>query len=110
MNEFCNVCGRSVESRSGRFVNRTPDFDEPHERAERGSPYPDGDFVCAECDERIFEGAQPGNAGAGRPRAFGWSFPIPTGLSDIGFTVTRGHRRVSDPNSLELLSLGPGFR
>ena len=49
-NEVCNECGRSVAMGSGYFVNRVPDLNDPETRVEMGKPYPDGDFVCACCD------------------------------------------------------------
>ena len=50
MAEICNECGRSVKPGSGDFVNRVPDLNTPEERKEMGRQYPEGDFVCAECD------------------------------------------------------------
>ncbi len=50
MAAICNECGRSVKEGSGRFVNRIPDCNTQEERKEMGKPYPEGDFVCAECD------------------------------------------------------------
>lgn len=52
MAEICNECGRSVKMGSGRFVNRIPDCNTQEERKEMGKPYPEGDFVCAECDSQ----------------------------------------------------------
>lgn len=49
-NEFCNMCGRSVAWGSDRFVNRVPDLNSPSVREAMGRPYPDGDWICAECD------------------------------------------------------------
>jgi len=51
--EICNECGRSVAQGSGRFVKRVPSFDTPEERKEMGKPFPEGDFMCAECDHKI---------------------------------------------------------
>ena len=51
MTEICNECGRSVKLGSGNFVNRVPDFNTPEERKEMGRQYPEGDFLCIECDE-----------------------------------------------------------
>lgn len=51
MSEICNECGRSVEFGSGNFVNRIPDLNTLEERKEMGTPFPEGDFVCADCDE-----------------------------------------------------------
>lgn len=52
LTEICNECGRSVARGSGRFVNRIQDLDTVETRKENGKPYPEGDFICAECDER----------------------------------------------------------
>lgn len=49
--QICNECGRSVAWGSGRFVNRVPDLNSPSERRRNGKPFPQGDFLCAECDE-----------------------------------------------------------
>lgn len=48
--EICNLCGRSVAFGSGWFVNRVPDLDTSSERRANGRPYPEGDWICAECD------------------------------------------------------------
>jgi hypothetical protein len=53
--EICSECGNSVKFGSGRFVNRIPDFDTPEERKIAGRPYPEGDFICAECESRYDE-------------------------------------------------------
>ena len=50
--EICSECGRSVKPGSGNFVNRVPDCNTPEERKEMGRQYPEGDFVCAECDAK----------------------------------------------------------
>jgi len=50
--EICSECGSSVKFGSGRFVNRIPDFNTPAEREIAGRPYPEGDFICAECESR----------------------------------------------------------
>lgn len=52
MTETCNECGRYVARGSGRFVNRIPDMNSVEERKELGRPYPEGDYVCAECGEK----------------------------------------------------------
>lgn len=49
---FCNECGRSVVLGSGLYVNRVPDFNSVEERKEMGKRYPEGNFVCGECDNR----------------------------------------------------------
>ena len=53
--EICNECGKSVKFGSGRFVNRIPDFNTPEEREIAGRPYPEGDFICSECESRYDE-------------------------------------------------------
>jgi len=50
MSEICCECGRSVKPGSGDFINRVPDCNTSEERKEMGRQYPEGDFVCAECD------------------------------------------------------------
>jgi len=54
--EICNECGRSVAFGSGWFVNRVPDLDTIEERREAGKPFPEGGWLCAECEARIFNG------------------------------------------------------
>jgi ribosomal protein L34E len=49
--EICNECGRSV---SGLFVNRIPDLNDFEERKEMNKPYSKGDYICRECDEKIY--------------------------------------------------------
>jgi hypothetical protein len=53
MNQLCNECGRSVAPGSGRFVNRVVDLNDVKTRIEMGKPFPKGDYICADCDERI---------------------------------------------------------
>jgi len=50
--EICCECGRSVSFGSGLFINRVWVFDTYVERVEMGKPYPEGCFICRECDER----------------------------------------------------------
>ena len=52
MSEICNECGISVRAGSGNFVNRVTDLNTPEERKEMGRQYPEGDFVCVECDAK----------------------------------------------------------
>ncbi len=47
---MCVECGRSVKLGSGAFVNRVPVFDDLETRKENGHPFPEGEFVCANCD------------------------------------------------------------
>lgn len=49
--EICWNCGESVKFGSGRFVNRIPDFNTEEERREMGHPYPQGEYLCAECED-----------------------------------------------------------
>jgi len=49
--EICAVCGRSVAMGSGHFVNRVPIGDDYETRKEMGYPYPEGGWICAECDD-----------------------------------------------------------
>ncbi len=54
-NEFCNECGKSVKPGTGLFVNRIIDFNEYEDRIEMQKPFPHGDFICTECDEKLNE-------------------------------------------------------
>ena len=49
--EICNECGRSVAWGSGCYVNRVPDLNDIETRREMGKMFPEGDYMCAECDE-----------------------------------------------------------
>lgn len=51
--EICNECGRSVALGSGLFVNRIPDLNDYQTRVEMGKPFPEGGYVCIECDTKI---------------------------------------------------------
>ena len=51
--ETCNECGRSVAWGSGDFVNRVIDLNDVETRIEMGKPFPNGNFICAECDNKI---------------------------------------------------------
>jgi hypothetical protein len=50
--EACNECGRDVSRTSGWFVNRVPDLNTIKERIEMNKAFPQGDFICAECDTK----------------------------------------------------------
>ena len=50
MKEICNECGLPVDTKSGRFVNRVIDFNDYLTRKEMGKPFPEGDYICAECE------------------------------------------------------------
>jgi len=49
--QICNHCGRSVRLGSGWFVNRVPDLSGVEARIEQGLRFPEGDYVCYECDQ-----------------------------------------------------------
>lgn len=53
--EICQNCGKSVARGSGLFVNRIVDFDDYKCRMEKGCPFPEGDFICQECEEKLME-------------------------------------------------------
>ena len=57
--EICNECGRSVAPGSGRFVNRIPDLNDEKTREEMGKPFPEGDYICEECDRKLREAETP---------------------------------------------------
>ena len=48
--EICCECGKSVALGSGLFVNRIMVFDDYETKVERGCPYPEGRFICPECE------------------------------------------------------------
>lgn len=52
-NEICNECGKIVSAGTGLHINRVPDFNDLEERIEMNKPFPEGDFICVECDEMI---------------------------------------------------------
>jgi len=56
--EICNECGRSVKSGSGLFIGRIPDADNYLTRKRNGKLFPEGGFICRECDEKIRENAK----------------------------------------------------
>lgn len=51
--EICNECGEDVSLSSKKFDGRFADPNLPIERRKLGKPFSDGDFVCAECVEKI---------------------------------------------------------
>jgi len=51
--EICNECGRSVSYGSGLFVNRISDLDDYKTRKENGKPFPKGEYICRECNEKL---------------------------------------------------------
>ncbi|MCP4259118.1 MAG: hypothetical protein GY774_16655 [Planctomycetes bacterium] len=50
-NEKCFKCGESVAQGSGKFVNRIPSCDDIETRTEMGVSFPEGDYICADCDD-----------------------------------------------------------
>ena len=52
MSDICVECGNSVKFGSGRFVNRIPVFDDRETNVACGRPFPDGEWLCAECEEK----------------------------------------------------------
>ena len=48
--QICNHCGHNVSLGSGRFVNRISDLNDISTRIGNGLLFPNGDFVCEECD------------------------------------------------------------
>jgi hypothetical protein len=50
--EICNRCGRSVSYGNGSFVNRVLDCNDVLTRIENHWPFPQGDFVCASCENK----------------------------------------------------------
>jgi ribosomal protein L34E len=49
--EICNECGRNVGWRSGLFVDRVIDFDDYKIRKEGSKPFPQGGYLCRECEK-----------------------------------------------------------
>lgn len=52
--DICNECGHSVKPGSGNFVNRVPDCNDVETRKENGKRFPEGDFICAECENKRY--------------------------------------------------------
>lgn len=50
--DLCAECGRSTAPGTGLFVNRVPLFDSYEVRVENGLPYPEGEYICRECDAK----------------------------------------------------------
>ena len=59
--EICNECGKSVKFGSGLYVNRVTDFNEFDYRLKMQKPFPEGDFICIECDEKLSQKVNAGN-------------------------------------------------
>jgi len=54
--EICNYCGSNVSLGSGKFINRIPDFNDIEIRKNNQLYFPEGDFVCEECDNNSLTG------------------------------------------------------
>lgn len=52
LTQICCECGKSVAPSSGKFVNRVLVLDVYYRRLVNGRPFPEGDYVCAECDAK----------------------------------------------------------
>jgi len=55
MVDVCQDCGRSVEWGSGRFCDRIPDFDSYEDRVEKNCMFPEGAYICEECDQDWYD-------------------------------------------------------
>ncbi len=51
--EICNECGKSVKFGSGLYVNRVIDLNDYEDRIEMLKPFPEGEFICPECEEEL---------------------------------------------------------
>jgi len=51
--EICNECGRDVSFGSGLFINRIVDLDDYKIRKMMNKPFPEGEYICRECDEKL---------------------------------------------------------
>ena len=51
--EICNECGGSVNWNSGLFINRILDLDGYKTRKEMNKPFPKGNYICRECEEKL---------------------------------------------------------
>lgn len=50
LREYCNKCGRGVFWGSGSFLDRVIDLDDFQTRVDNGKLYPEGDFICSNCN------------------------------------------------------------
>jgi len=56
MTETCRNCGDSVTWGSGKLVNRIPDGNDMETRIANGDQFPEGDYLCGECEDKFAEG------------------------------------------------------
>lgn len=54
--QVCAECGDSVRPGSGKFANRVPILDGFPERVKQNRPYPEGTYICHECERKIERG------------------------------------------------------
>ena len=54
--EICCECGESVGAGSEKAVNRIPSFSNYKERKDGGMLYPEGAYICEECDKAAERG------------------------------------------------------
>jgi len=59
--EICNECGNNVKFGLGLFANRISDFNEYEDKLEMQKPFPEGEFICIECDEKLTQDLNAGN-------------------------------------------------
>lgn len=53
--EICLECGESVAFGSGKFVNRIPVCDSVEENADKGVDFPQGGYICYECECKAYD-------------------------------------------------------
>ena len=53
LNEICNECGKNVNISTGLFINRVADLNDKKTRIKMGKSFPNGDFICIDCDNKI---------------------------------------------------------
>ncbi len=51
--EICNECGKSVKLGIGLFINRVVDLDNYKIKKYNNKPFPQGNYICRECEERL---------------------------------------------------------
>ncbi|MHA2647673.1 MAG: hypothetical protein V2G51_06500 [bacterium JZ-2024 1] len=50
---MCNECGRNVGWKSGLFEDRVVHFDNHRTRKKMNKPFPEGDYISRECEEKL---------------------------------------------------------
>ena len=51
--DTCNECGRNTAPGSELFIDRVPSGDDFETHREMGKPFPEGGFICRECEAKI---------------------------------------------------------